>query len=99
MGNYHHQWWQFPIKVTQMIHEQGIDANEAFYLCGLTPNRKIGSSEGAIGMLTKGRINRKDYTTIHTAITGVSSGFQLIRRLTRQDPISGSANLLLVFAT
>ena len=54
--------FEFPIKVTQMIHDDEIDANEAFYRLGLTFNRKIGSSEGAIGMLTKGRINRKDYT-------------------------------------
>ena len=54
--------FEFPIKVTQMIHELGIDANEAFYRCGLTQDKKIGSSDGAIGMLTKGRITRKDYT-------------------------------------
>ena len=54
--------FEFPAKVTQMIHEQGIDANEAFYRCGLTNNKKIGSSEGAIGMLTRGRMSRKDYT-------------------------------------
>lgn len=54
--------FEFPTKVTQMIHEQKIDANEAFYRCGLTNDRKIGSSEGAIGMLTRGRISRKEYT-------------------------------------
>ena len=54
--------FEFPTKVTQMIHELGIDANEAFYRCGLTADRKIGSSEGAIGMLTRGRMSRKDYT-------------------------------------
>jgi inosine/xanthosine triphosphatase len=54
--------FEFPTKVTEMIHELGVDANEAFYRCGLTKNRKLGSSEGAIGMLTRGRITRKDYT-------------------------------------
>lgn len=54
--------FEFPTKVTQMIHDDGIDANEAFYRLGLTTNKKIGSSEGAIGMLTKGRMSRKDYT-------------------------------------
>lgn len=52
---------EFPVKVTKMIHELGIDANEAFYRCGLTRDKKIGCSEGAIGMLTKGRITRKDH--------------------------------------
>ena len=54
--------FEFPIKVTQMIHEFGIDANEAFYRCGLTQDKKIGYSEGTIGILTRGRMNRKDYT-------------------------------------
>ncbi len=54
--------FEFPTKVTQMIHKEGIDANEAFYRLRLTANKKIGSYEGAIGMLTKGRISRKEYT-------------------------------------
>ena len=54
--------FEFPPVVTKMIHEQGIDANEAFYRCGLTKDRKMGSSDGAIGLLTNGRMTRKDYT-------------------------------------
>ena len=54
--------FEFPTRVTEMTHELGIDVNEAFYRAGLTTNKKIGSSEGAIGMLTKGRMTRKAYT-------------------------------------
>jgi len=54
--------FEFPPVVTRMIYREGIDANEAFFRCGLTENRKVGSSEGAIGILTKGRMTRKDYT-------------------------------------
>ena len=54
--------FEFPPVVTRMIYREGIDANEAFFRCGLTENRKVGSSEGAIGILTRGRITRKDYT-------------------------------------
>ncbi len=54
--------FEFPIEVTRMIHENGIDANEAFFRCGLTADRKVGSSEGGIGLLTKGRVTRSDYT-------------------------------------
>ncbi len=54
--------FEFPKKVTEMIHEQGITANDAFYNVGLTTNKKIGSAEGAIGILTKGRVTRNDYT-------------------------------------
>ena len=54
--------FEFPKKVTEMIYEQGITANDAFYNIGLTTNKKIGSADGAIGILTKGRVTRKDYT-------------------------------------
>lgn len=51
--------FEFPPRVTKMIHELNIDTNEAFYRCGLTQDKKIGYSEGAIGILTGGRITRK----------------------------------------
>ncbi len=54
--------FEFPPKVTEMIHEKQIDANEAFYLSGLTTDKKIGSSQGVIGLLTRGRVSRKEYT-------------------------------------
>ena len=54
--------FEFPIKVTKIILERGVDANEAFYLSGLTEKRKIGSEEGIIGFLTKGKLMRKEYT-------------------------------------
>ncbi len=54
--------FEFPLIVNKKIHEEGIDANEAFYLAGITNKIKIGNEEGAIGLLTKGRVSRKDYT-------------------------------------
>ena len=53
-----------------MINELGITANDAFYKLGLTENKKIGSAEGAIGLLTNGRVTRKDYTkqAVHMAL-------------------------------
>lgn len=59
--------FEFPRKIAKMVHELGIDANEAFYRCGLTTNRKVGSSEGAISLLTKGRISRKEYSKLPRA--------------------------------
>ena len=32
--------FEFPIKVTKLIHEEGLDANEAFFRSGLTKNPK-----------------------------------------------------------
>lgn len=62
--------FEFPIKINQMIHELCIDANEAVYRCGLTRDKKMGSSEGIIGLLTGGRMTRKDYTkqAVQTAL-------------------------------
>ncbi len=44
-------------------------------------------------------LNVDNLVSIHTTSTGSMAGFALVRRLTRQDPLSGSNRLLLVFAT
>jgi len=54
--------FEFPPKVIELIHTKGLDANEAFFKCRLTDKEKIGAEEGAIGLLTKGKVTRKDYT-------------------------------------
>ena len=51
-----------PPEITRLIHEDGLDANEASFPVGLTTHKKIGSLEGAVGVLTKGRVTRKEYT-------------------------------------
>lgn len=54
--------FECPKKVAELVNHAGIDVDEAVFKAGLSGNRKIGSSEGIIGVLTKGRLNRKDYT-------------------------------------
>lgn len=54
--------FEFPATVTALIFGEGMDANQAFYKAGLISNPKIGSAEGAVGLLTNGRLTRKDYT-------------------------------------
>ena len=54
--------FEYPIKVTKMVFDEGLDINQAFFKMGLTENPNLGSAEGAIGFLTKGRILRRDYT-------------------------------------
>ena len=56
--------FELPPKITKMVIEQGMDVNEAFYESGLTKRKKIGSLKGSIGLLTKGKVTRKDYTKI-----------------------------------
>ena len=54
--------FEYPPDVTGLVFRKGLDINQAFHRTGLTDNPKVGSSEGAIGILTKGRLNRKEYT-------------------------------------
>jgi len=54
--------FEFPLAVTKMIHERGLDASEAYFRLGLTEEKDIGSSIGIIGLLTRGKVTRKDYT-------------------------------------
>ncbi len=54
--------FECPKAVTKMIFDEDIDLDVAYHKAGLTENRDIGSSEGVIGNLTKGRMTRKDYT-------------------------------------
>lgn len=55
--------WEFPDKrVMNLMLKEGLDMNQAAYKVGLTENEKVGSAEGSIGILTKGRLDRKEYT-------------------------------------
>lgn len=54
--------FEYPIKVTQSVLKEKIDINEAFFKHKLTDNPKLGSADGAIGFLTKGKMKRLDYT-------------------------------------
>ncbi len=55
--------WEFPKKeITDLMVRDGLDMSQAINKIGLTSDPKIGSREGAIGILTKGRLTRKSYT-------------------------------------
>lgn len=62
--------WECPVNITKMMLEDGMNMNDAFYAAGLTNDPKIGSSVGAVGLLTEGRVDRKAYTmqAIHMAM-------------------------------
>lgn len=42
--------------------DQGMTFNEAFFKLGLTDNPNVGNAEGMLGILTGGRVTRKEYT-------------------------------------
>ena len=53
--------YEYPHEVMRLVVEEGLDINQAFFQAGLTKNPKIGNAEGAVSILTHGRVNRKDY--------------------------------------
>jgi len=54
--------FECPASIMQTVMQERCDLNHAFQKAGLTSNPKLGNADGAIGLLTKGRITRKDYT-------------------------------------
>lgn len=54
--------FEFPVKVVEKIFNEKIDSSSAFHKLGLSKNNYVGYAEGIIGVLTKGRLNRKQYT-------------------------------------
>ena len=54
--------FEYPKEVTRLILEDGLNAEQASNKIGLSSNPKLGSAEGILGILTKGRYPRKEYT-------------------------------------
>lgn len=54
--------WEVPEKLTQYMLDDGLDMTQAAIKAGITNDPKIGSAEGLIGIMTKGRLTRKEYT-------------------------------------
>ena len=52
--------FEYPPECTKMVVEKGVTISEAFL--PVSGRRDIGYEMGIIGWLTRGRINRKDYT-------------------------------------
>ena len=55
--------FQLPSCVTDLIdNETDLDLGQAMRLSGLTHKFEVGKEEGSIGVFTKGKVSRKDYT-------------------------------------
>jgi inosine/xanthosine triphosphatase len=54
--------FECPPEMNRLIMEEGMDMTQAANKIGLTKNPKLGSAEGLIGILTKGRVTRQEYT-------------------------------------
>lgn len=51
-----------PKSMIDLIFEKDYEIDEAAEEIGLTKNSNLGEAEGMVGLLTKGRLNRKDFT-------------------------------------
>ena len=62
--------WEAPKQVMHHMLTEGLDMNQAALKAGLTQNERVGSAEGLVGIMTKGRLPRKEYTkeAIRTAL-------------------------------
>ncbi len=62
--------WEAPKQVMEHMLKDGLDMNQAAFKAGLTQDPKVGSAEGMVGIMTKGRLTRKEYTkeAIRTAL-------------------------------
>lgn len=56
--------FECPPYVTHLVLTEGLDLNQAFLKAGITENEHIGSGDGAIGLLTGGRVTRQMYTEL-----------------------------------
>jgi inosine/xanthosine triphosphatase len=54
--------FEVPQRILDLVREQKMDLSQACLHAGITDNAQIGVEEGLIGILTKGRIDRKEYT-------------------------------------
>ena len=54
--------WEFPDSsvIKDLMLQKGMTMSEAINKAGYTKNESIGSAEGAVGILTKGRVDRKE---------------------------------------
>ena len=62
--------FEYPIELTKYVLEKNAELSDAYRDLGFTKEQKIGEGQGIIGVLTKGRLDRKEYTkqAIRTAL-------------------------------
>lgn len=62
--------FECPIEITRLVFDEGLDLNQAIQRVGLTSSPNIGDAQGLVGIVSQGRITRRDYTiqAIKTAL-------------------------------
>ena len=54
--------FELPAEVTRLVVEEGLELDPAVRRAGLTDNDRIGYAQGIIGILSRGRVTRADYS-------------------------------------
>ncbi|VAW32098.1 Inosine/xanthosine triphosphatase [hydrothermal vent metagenome] len=55
--------WEFKDpEMVKLMTEEGLNMTEASNKAGLSTDENLGEAQGAIGIVTKGRVDRKEYT-------------------------------------
>lgn len=74
--------FELPPQILELILVQKMDLSQACLHSGISHNEKIGSTEGLIGVLTKGKIDRKEYSKqcIIAAILQLENGEWYVRK-------------------
>jgi inosine/xanthosine triphosphatase len=54
--------FEYPKSVIDLVLEKGYEIDQAALESGFTTNPHVGKSEGMVGILTRGRLDRKGYT-------------------------------------
>ncbi len=67
-------FWEVPKRILRYLME-GINMSDASIEAGITSKKEIGSKEGLIGILSEGKIDRKEYTkeAIRAALIGFNN--------------------------
>lgn len=84
--------FEVPPQILELILNKKTELSQACLLSGISNNKKIGSTEGLIGVLTKGKIDRKEYSKqcVIAAVLQLENDGWYVPNKTSLDEISKS---------
>lgn len=66
--------FELPGEVTRLVVQEGLELDPAVQRVGLTDDVRIGYSQGLIGILSRGRVTREDYSRPAVSMAMVRMG-------------------------
>ena len=77
--------FELPDEVTRLVVEEGLELDPAVQRAGLSDNARIGYAQGVIGILSRGRVTRRDYSRPAVSMAMVCMGMLLYQRLAARN--------------